>query len=117
MARGFHPFSIGDISAKEIGALDRSISRRLGLRLQSKTPARDEEDEHPKNKLRFRDHHCTVVKPVLRSACCPAGIISKRSSRATHRGRGSRGLKAGAVFCDTHPGIARETKILELALG
>ena len=85
MARGFHPFSIGDISAKEIGTLDRSISRRLGLGLQSKTPARDEQDERPKNKLRLRDHHRTAVKPVLRSVYGPAGIISKRSSRATQR--------------------------------
>src|SRR6202521_4083283 len=116
MARGFHPFSIGDISAKEIRALDRAISRRLGVGLQSKTPARDEEDEHPKNKLRFRDHHCTAVKPVLRSVCCPAGIISKRSSRATYRGRGSRGLQARAVLCDTHPGIASRARPRSLSL-
>ncbi len=70
MASGFDPFSIGDISAKEIGTVDRSINRRLGLRLQSKTEAREEEDEHYKNKLRFRDHYCTAVKPLLRSAHC-----------------------------------------------
>src|ERR1700688_1615075 len=116
MAGGFHPFSIGDISAQEIGALDRTIRRRLGLRLQSKTPARKEEDEHHKNKLRFRDHHCRAAMPVLRSVYCPARIIAKRSSRATHRGRSSRGLMARAALCDTHSSIAPRVRPRSLSL-
>src|ERR1700704_3641483 len=53
MAGYFDPFSIGDVSAKEIATADRAINRRLGPRVPYKTPARQHQQD---NKLRFRGY-------------------------------------------------------------